>query len=76
MKRQLGIAPGKRKKGAVGIVFFLVDQVDQTIGIWAFLLFLISPPFTLIFYSFLLSLTLHLAVSITGYALGMRKTKT
>ena len=37
LKRQLEIPPGRKKKGPLGILFFVFDQVDLIIGIWIFL---------------------------------------
>ncbi len=74
IKRQLDIPPGMRKEGLVGIAFFLIDQVDLTIGIWIFLFVLIRPSLLLVSWSFLLTLVLHVAISSVGYLVGMRKT--
>ena len=76
LKRQLGISPGKRAKGPMRVLFFLFDQVDMAIGIWLLIFVLIRPTLWLILYSLLLTLLLHVAVSATGYLLGMRKTIT
>ena len=73
-KRQLEIPPGKGKKGILGIVFFIFDQIDVAIGIWVFLFFLIRPSLKLILWSLILTLILHVAVSSVGYLLKMRKT--
>ena len=74
LKRRLEIPPGKRKKGLLGVAFFLFDQVDLAIGIWVFLFFLIRPSLLLVLWSFLLTIVLHMAISSVGYLLGMRKT--
>jgi len=74
VKRQLEIAPGMRKKGFIGIVFFLFDQVDLTVGIWLFLFFVIRPSLVMILWSFAITIVSHVAVSSMGYFLGMRKT--
>jgi hypothetical protein len=74
VKRQLEIPPGKRKKGLLGVAFFLFDQVDLTIGIWVFLYLLIRPSLLLVLWSFLLTIVLHVTISSVGYLLGMRKT--
>ncbi|MDY7001285.1 MAG: CDP-archaeol synthase [Thermodesulfobacteriota bacterium] len=74
LKRQLEIAPGEKKKGPWGVVFFLLDQVDLTLGAWLFLFWLVRPSLGLILWSLALTLVLHVAVSVTGYGLGMRKT--
>ena len=74
IKRQLEIPAGKSRKGILGVIFFLYDQVDLTIGIWVFLFFLIRPSTVMILWSLLLTLFLHMAVSSVGYLIGMRKT--
>ena len=74
LKRQLDIPPGKSKKGFLGVIFFLYDQVDLTIGIWIFLFFLVKPSLLMVVLSLLLTLLLHVAISIVGYLLKMRKT--
>ena len=74
LKRQLDVAPGKRRRGLLGLAFFLVDQVDLAIGIWVFLFLLVRPSLLLVAWSFLLTLVLHMAVSTVGYLLGMRET--
>jgi hypothetical protein len=74
LKRQLDVAPGKKKGGLLGIALFLLDQVDLAIGIWIFLFILIRPSLSLVAWSFLLTLLLHVAVSTVGYLLGMRET--
>ena len=72
--RQMEIAPGRKKKGAWGIFFFLMDQVDLTIGIWVCLFLLIRPSLFLVLWSLLITLVLHILISTFGYILGMRKT--
>ncbi len=74
IKRQLDIHPGRRKKGLLGVVFFLFDQVDLTIGIWLFLFFVIRPSVLLVLWSLVLTIVLHVTISSVGYLLGMRKT--
>ena len=74
LKRRFEIPPGESREGLPGVVFFIYDQVDLTIGIWVFLYFLIKPSVWLVLWSLLVTLVLHLSVSIVGYLLGMRKT--
>jgi hypothetical protein len=74
LKRQLDVAPGKRKRGLLGFALFLLDQLDLAIGIWVFLFFLIRPSLLLVAWSFLLTIGLHVAISAVGYLLGMRET--
>lgn len=74
LKRRAGIAPGQQGRGPWKTLFFLFDQLDLALGIWLFLYWLIRPSWGFIFYSLLLTLCFHLAVSLVGYGLGMRKT--
>lgn len=74
LKRRLGIAPGKRKGGMTGVALFLLDQVDLAFGIWIGLFLLVRPSLALVAWSFLLTLVLHVAVSMVGYLLDMRET--
>lgn len=76
LKRQLGVLPGRRKGGIPGAIFFLLDQVDLTVGVWILLYFFIRPSVSLILWSFALTIPIHLLVSVIGYGLGMRKTLT
>jgi CDP-diglyceride synthetase len=74
LKRQMGISPGKKGSGLMAVPFFLLDQVDLVIGIWAFIFFLVKPSFALILWSLWIAFILHMIVSIIGYGIGMRKT--
>jgi len=74
LKRQFDIPPGRSRRGFLGIVFFIYDQVDLTIGIWLLLFSLVRPSLFMVLWSILLTLLLHVAVSIIGYLLKMRKT--
>lgn len=76
LKRQFAILPGMRKRGILGGMFFVLDQVDLAIGVWIFLYFLLEPSMRLILLSLALTIPIHLLVSVIGYALGMRKTLT
>lgn len=74
LKRQLDISPGKSGMGPLRVVFFVFDQVDLVIGIWVFIFFLVRPTASLVLWSFVITLVLHVMVSVAGYFLGMRKT--
>jgi hypothetical protein len=73
LKRQFDIPPGQRKGGFGGALFFVLDQVDLTLGVWFLFFFLVNPPMLLVVWS-LSTLVLHLSVSSLGYMLKMRKT--
>ena len=74
LKRQMDVAPGNKKGGPWGIIFFLLDQVDLAIGIWVFLFLLMRPSWLLVAWSLLLTIVLHVVISSVGYLLGMRDT--
>ena len=74
IKRQLDIVPGGKKKGLLGFVFFLFDQVDFAIAIWIFLFFIVNPSLLLVAWSLVLTLLFHMIISGAGYLLGMRET--
>jgi hypothetical protein len=74
LKRQLGIPPGGKKPGPLGLLFFLFDQVDLAFGIWVFLYFLIRPSLTFFLWSLVVIVVLHAAVSSVGYLMKMRQT--
>lgn len=74
LKRQFNIPPGQRRGGFWGSLFFFFDQVDLTLGIWAFFFLLVKPPVLLVVWSLALTLVLHLSVSGLGYMFKMRET--
>ena len=74
LKRRLGISPGEKGGGLLGLGFFFLDQVDLTIGIWVFIFVLVRPSSGLVLWSFVLTILLHISVSTVGFLLGMRKT--
>jgi len=74
LKRRLGIVPGGRGGGLLGIAFSLFDQVDLTIGMWVFLYLLIKPSLFFILWSLVVTIVVHLTVSAIGYLVGMRST--
>jgi CDP-diglyceride synthetase len=74
LKRQLRIPPGGKKRGPLGLIFFLLDQVDLALGIWVFLYFLLRPGLCFFLWSLVVTFVLHAAVSSVGYLLKMRQT--
>ncbi len=76
LKRQLGIAPGTAPaRGPIGVLFFVLDQVDMLIGWWLVVALLVRPTVWLVLASVGLWLVLHQAITLAGYALGMRVTR-
>ncbi len=74
LKRQLGIGPGKKGRGLLGIFFSLLDQVDILFGIWPLMLYFYDLPLRLVPLSFILTILLHPMITTVGYLLRMRKT--
>jgi CDP-diglyceride synthetase len=72
LKRRLGIAPGARRRSAVGALLSVLDQGDLVLGIWVLLLPLwaMSPGEALI--AFAVVGAVHLVVNVVGYAIGAR----
>ena len=73
VKRQLGIAPGQTARGALGLVFYVWDQVDLLFVAWPFLLFWVRPGWPLVLISFVLIFALHQFISLIGYLIGVRQ---
>jgi CDP-2,3-bis-(O-geranylgeranyl)-sn-glycerol synthase len=73
VKRQLDVAPGKPHIGRLRPVFYIFDQVDALVTTWPLLLFWLRPGWLLVALSFVLILVIHQAISLIGYAMGLRE---
>jgi CDP-2,3-bis-(O-geranylgeranyl)-sn-glycerol synthase len=74
LKRQLGIAPGSQPGGKLGPLFHVLDQVDVVVGAWAVLLWIVEPDLVTVLASLVFMYLAHQAITLAGYALGMRAT--
>jgi CDP-archaeol synthase len=74
IKRQLGIAPGTAADGMVGVLFYILDQIDMLLGVWLVLSFVVEVTTTRVLWSILFLFLAHQIITIAGYALGMRAT--
>ena len=74
LKRRLGIGPGRQAPGLVGLLFQVLDQVDVLLGAWLVLAWVVRPGAGLLLGSVLFVLVAHPAITLAGYALGMRAT--
>jgi hypothetical protein len=74
LKRQMDIPPGHKGRGALGVFFLVLDQVDMTLGIWLMLALLTWPPREVFLLSLVLTFVAHVVVSAAGRVLKMRKT--
>jgi CDP-diglyceride synthetase len=73
-KRQSGIAAGGPGRGLAGAFFYVLDQVDVLLGLWLAYALVMRPTPMLVLISFLILFFGHQAVTVIGYALGMRHT--
>ncbi|MGH7455185.1 MAG: CDP-archaeol synthase [bacterium] len=74
IKRQLGIAPGMVANGLVGVLFYIIDQVDMLLGVWLVLSFAVEVTLTRILWSIVFLFLAHQIITLAGYAFGMRDT--
>jgi CDP-2,3-bis-(O-geranylgeranyl)-sn-glycerol synthase len=74
IKRQIGIAPGRAGNGIVGVLFYIIDQVDMLLGVWLVLSVAVEVTLSRIFGSALFLFLAHQIITLAGYALGMRAT--
>ncbi len=73
IKRRLNITPGKRGTGFIGVIFYLVDQLDSILGV-VFVLSIFVPITALQFIGYLiLGAGTHIIVNLLLYAARIRK---
>lgn len=73
LKRQLDIAPGAQRPTLAGRLISVWDQGDFVVGGWLALLPIWTMTWRQAGASFVVVSALHLAISVAGYALGIRK---
>lgn len=59
VKRQMGIEPGHRPTGTMGVVWSIIDQADSVIGVCLVLIFFYNLSFTLILSVFFSGILIH-----------------
>lgn len=74
VKRQLGVGPGKQRRGALGLALSLLDQGDFVLGAWITLSPLWVMSLAQAATAFALVVAVHMVVNVIGYTLGIRKT--
>lgn len=74
IKRRLGVAPGTTASGMVGVLFYILDQVDLLLGVWLVLSFAVEVTLARILWSVVFLFLAHQIITLAGYALGMRAT--
>lgn len=74
LKRQLGVAPGAAGRGAEGVLFYVLDQIDMLLGIWIVLGLVITVTAPRVLGSVVFLFVAHQVLTVVGYGLGMRAT--
>jgi hypothetical protein len=74
LKRQLGIAPGAAGGGILGMFFYVLDQIDMLIGVWAVLGLAVGVTAVRVLWSVVFLFIAHQLLTFVGYQLGMRAT--
>jgi len=73
-KRRLRIPPGGTASGALGVLFFLWDQIDLLLGFWLVVGLAVPPSLGRVATSLVAVAGLHPLVTLAGYLAGMRPT--
>jgi CDP-2,3-bis-(O-geranylgeranyl)-sn-glycerol synthase len=73
IKRQLGVAPGRQRRGGLGLVLSLLDQGDIVLGAWVTLTPLWRMSVGQAATAFAAVVAAHMVVNVIGYTLGIRK---
>jgi hypothetical protein len=72
-KRRLRIPPGGTARGALGVLFFVWDQVDLLLGFWLVVGWVVPVSFGRVATSLVAVGVLHPLVTLAGYLAGMRE---
>jgi hypothetical protein len=74
-KRQLGIRPGEQGARAVGVIFYVVDQIDLLLGVCLVLALAVTLSPLFVLWSAAILFVAHQLLTAAGFALGMRATR-
>jgi len=73
IKRRLNIKPGKTETGILGLIFFVIDQIDSLIGVM-FLIYLFSEISIVKYFGYIaLGAFTHIGINVVLYLLKIRK---
>lgn len=73
VKRRLNIKPGKTESGTLGLVFFIIDQIDSLVGVM-FVLYLFSNISIMKYFGYILvGAFTHVGINSILYMLKIRK---
>jgi hypothetical protein len=76
LKRRMGIAPGKRARGAWAPAFVLLDQADSALGCMVVYRLALDTPWAVMAVCLVLGPAVHLVGNLTLFSLGLRKEPT
>jgi len=65
---------GRQGRGLTAAAFHVIDQVDVVAGAWLVLAFVVPPTLALVVASLVFVFVSHQAITVLGFALGMRPT--
>jgi hypothetical protein len=74
VKRQLGIRPGEQGWRVLGVVFYIVDQIDLLVGVCLVLSLAVTLSPLFVLWSAVILFVAHQVLTVAGFALGMRDT--
>ena len=72
VKRQLDVRPGEAARGTIGLVLYLVDQVDLLVGAWLAFALILDVRLVWVLWSVVIVAVVHQLLTTVTYALGMR----
>jgi len=72
VKRQLDVRPGDSARGMIGLVLYVVDQVDLLVGVWLAFALVLDIRLAWVLWSVAIVVVMHQLLTSVTYALGMR----
>lgn len=73
IKRRLNIKPGKTESGFLGLIFFIIDQIDSLIGVMLILYLFSNISIVKYFGYIIVGALTHISINLILYALKIRK---
>lgn len=73
LKRQLGVAPGRQRRDALGVLLSIYDQADFVPVVWLLLLPIWAMAPWQAAFAFVVVAAVHMAINVVGFAIGARE---
>lgn len=73
IKRRLDIAPGRKGRGAVGLMFLFIDQADSVVGCLVSMCFFYRPGWAEVLTIFVMGVGIHYVVNILLFLVGLKR---